>query len=581
MNQVEVKRRQIQGWAYILGFISLLLFGRMLGDNGAAYMAAAYECFAFLWTVLGGGVADALGRMLRVKNVKGQYKSAARVRKYIMLSGCAMGLMGSLVLAFGGRLVIVNVFHMPHGAFLAVALAPAFFLRMAGEVLLGYFQGEGSELPAAVSSVLRQVFLLGFGLLFGGLLKNYGKQVSRLLGVQDFTAMWGAIGVAIGMSLAELLLLLFLLVVHKGSSPKARYSRAEGMRTADSFGGALRGVHGGRMGVQLVRLLVRLPLLLGIVFLQRWSEDAYMAALAQGAPGVNGAVSAQGASDAYGAVSAQGVPDAYAALTAQGVPGVYASISAYGRYYGKYLALGAILVLFTDVLLLPIIAKTASFLRRDEGKPARNSFQGGLHLGVVQGLYFSVFVAAMSSQLAGTLGEQGEGTAAMLGCGSFAILFVILAGYFSRLLLLAGGQRLVLACAGGMNIIYVISIVIFLNTGHFIQSLVYAGLIAAGALCAALAVLACLQLGMGIDWLQTFGIPMGCACVTGLLCMFLGRLLTPGLGNTVTVIVCLALSAPAYWVFLLLLRNFREQELKLLPFGRLVRALGQLLQVYR
>ena len=41
MNQVEVKRRQIQSFSYVLVCINIWVFGKSIGDNGLGYLAAA------------------------------------------------------------------------------------------------------------------------------------------------------------------------------------------------------------------------------------------------------------------------------------------------------------------------------------------------------------------------------------------------------------------------------------------------------------------------------------------------------------------------------------------------------------
>ena len=41
MNQVEVKRRQIQSFSYVLACINIWVFGKSIGDNGLGYLAAA------------------------------------------------------------------------------------------------------------------------------------------------------------------------------------------------------------------------------------------------------------------------------------------------------------------------------------------------------------------------------------------------------------------------------------------------------------------------------------------------------------------------------------------------------------
>ena len=51
MNQVEIKRKQIQFFSYCLAGINVWVFGKQLGNNGLAYLAAAFfGFFVFLDT---------------------------------------------------------------------------------------------------------------------------------------------------------------------------------------------------------------------------------------------------------------------------------------------------------------------------------------------------------------------------------------------------------------------------------------------------------------------------------------------------------------------------------------------------
>ena len=47
MNQVEIKRKQIQFFSYCLAGINVWVFGKQLGNNGLAYLAAAFLFFCF------------------------------------------------------------------------------------------------------------------------------------------------------------------------------------------------------------------------------------------------------------------------------------------------------------------------------------------------------------------------------------------------------------------------------------------------------------------------------------------------------------------------------------------------------
>ena len=91
MNQAEIKRRQTESFSTILTLITLSVVSRITGVNGAMYLVAAFEIFWLLWIVIGGNVSETLGRLLRVRNSKGQYKNALKMRRSVMIFQIVMG----------------------------------------------------------------------------------------------------------------------------------------------------------------------------------------------------------------------------------------------------------------------------------------------------------------------------------------------------------------------------------------------------------------------------------------------------------------------------------------------------------
>lgn len=202
-------------------------------------------------------------------------------------------------------------------------------------------------------------------------------------------------------------------------------------------------------------------------------------------------------------------------------------------------------------------------------------------MGVVYGMFFSVFTAILAPQLAGTFCETGVKLAAqLLRFGSIVVLFAAAGFYLSEILAFLGGKFQVLGALALYNVVYIICLLIFLNSGKMgVIALIYAGAVAGGVYVAAAGTLLIYQTHLNVDWLQVVGIPAGGACVVGLLLFFVSRLLAP-LGNAMTVLFCLALGLIVYVLLLLLVRNFREQELNYIPFGGLIRSLGQTLRIY-
>ena len=222
MNRAEVKRRQAEALAEILTWIVLLVIGNLTGDNGVTYVVVAYEIFMLMWMLVGGGLTDSLGRLLRNRNNKGQYKNAAKMRSFTIVFQAVAGALGGIVLLAVAQPAAEMVFKVRYSVLILMVLAPTVFLRSVSSVLLGYFQGDGLELPAAMTGILRQLFILGFGYLFAGGLKGYGEQVSALLKQYNFTAMYSGVGIAAAIAVAEVVIILFLFLLYKGSSRRRK-----------------------------------------------------------------------------------------------------------------------------------------------------------------------------------------------------------------------------------------------------------------------------------------------------------------------------------------------------------------------
>lgn len=531
-KQAERKRRQIQIAAAMLNLVTLAATVRLIGYNGVAYTAAAAEMFGLLWLLGCGAVSDCLGRLLRVRNAKGQYRSAARLRRNTLLVQGAFGLAGSVFLLAGADWLCGTLLKIPYSALLLRLLSPAVFLRSVSAVLQGYCQGEGTELPTAVACLLRQVFLLGLSLLFGRMLSAYGEKVSRLLAQENFTAMYGGAGVAAAVSVSELFVVIFLAALCRACKHNRQLPGQDGVRVPDSFWDSLRALSAARGPQWAAELLAFLPLPLGLVFLQK-----------------------SGGGDA---------------------------IAGYGVYGAGFWAPCGVLVCLFWILLLPVCGRAASCLRKEEQRFARSIFHGGVHYGVALGAFASVFLSVMAPQLAAALCPGQVQTAQrMLRGGGVTALFLLLSLYFGRMLFLLGGKLWVLGAVGAADVVYAVTLTVFLNAGGGgAAAIVYAGVLGLGVLSVLLGVTAYRQMRARPDWLRTAAIPVGVSAASGLLCLLLGRLCGAHLGEAVTLLISGAAGFVFYWGALLLLRNFKEQELEVLPGGGLLRAFGQLLGVF-
>ena len=533
MNQIEMKKRQMQMVAWGLGLIVLLTLGNVLGDNGIAYFAIAIEIFLLFWTVTGGQLADVLGKILRNKSNKGQYKNAKKLRRTALVVEAFLGIAGSVAMFVLAKPLSEGLFGLSYSVAIIRILAPVVFVRTLSSVLLGFFQGEGTELPAVISYFVRLVGIFGFSLLFVNLLKSYGSKVSDLLRQENFTAMYGGMGVAIAVLVTELLIAIFLFFVYRGSRRKEKRGNGEGMRTTDTFSGQLALLYGNLFPAMLKAFLMFLAMWLGVIFYRK------------------------------------SVPDV-------------TSLNDYGVLYGKILPVLGFVILPGCIMLMECAHKAVACVRREEQRYAKGHFQGGIHMAVVYGMFSTMFVALYAPHIVGIFCETGVETATqMLRFGSFVILAMVLGYYCTELLNALGGRYYVLGLLVLFDFVYVGCLVLFLNGGKTgVTALVYSAMIAGAVYAIGSFVLLFMQLRFNIDWLQVVAVPAGISCAVGLILLFLNKIMHPHLGDLITVIVSLVLGNLLYWVFLMLMRNFREQELTYTPCGRIIRGIGQMLRIY-
>jgi hypothetical protein len=531
MNSNEVKRCKIQGFADMIALATVLVVGGMAGDKGITYVAAALLAYAVLWALYSGKAADTLGKLLRIRNVKGQYKSADALRRNVMLFQLAAGVFVTMVLVIGAGAIGGKLFQVQYSTFLMMLLAPALLLRGVSAIFMGFCQGESAELPTAVASVLRRVFILIFSLIFCRGLGSYGQKVSNLLVTDNFAAMYTGVGAVLAINVSEIFVIIFLLVMQKVVRRSKRREPSAGMRSAESFMEAVQNFTVNRAPYFAVQLLLLLPMVLGLLFFRKSTVDWE------------------------------------------------AGMTDYGVFCGKYLVLGGFCIVLMSGIFIQVCSKTVVALRKGEQRFARVIFQSGIHIIVIYSLFFAGILAVMAEQVSNLL-NSGTVAAKLLRGGALIIPFAALALYFARFLMLTGKSLLVLGVLLISDIVYVLSMTLFLNVWKAgILALVYAGIMGGAVCCILLGVIICRQLRIGGVWLHTFLIPAGAACAVGFLCMFLAKILLPHLGDGVTLLVCSVVSWAIYWLILLFARNFNDQELECIPGGKWITSFGQLFHV--
>lgn len=531
MNRAEVRRRQAEQLSNMVTIITIVLLGHSLGSNGITYMTAAVTAYALLLTVVSGHAADSLGRLLRSRKNKGQYKNMEKLYKTSMTFQILLGLAGSLTLCISAGGIADGLFGLGCSRIIIMVLSPAVFLRAVSAVLMGCFQGDGSEIPTAAAGILRSLFILGFSVLFSGILGNYGDKAGALLRQENFAAMYRGTGAALAVSLSEVFVILFLALIYKAGGFSKKKNRQEGMYSTDSSFECVRYLWSGRWVQMLTAFLGILPLGTGLFFYVGRAEDSA------------------------------------------------AVINDYSLYSGCYLVFCIGAVCLISILTMSVFSKIFMSFRKGEHRFGRTAFQGGMHICVVHGIFLAVFAAMMGEQIGELLWPEGtEALLPMLQGGSALIAAAAPAVYFSRFLLTSGRKYQVLTAALLGNVLFTAMTVITAKAG--ILCLVYGSVAGTFGFCVTLGVFACGQLRLRINWLSLLAMPLGAGVGAGLVCLLIDRFLSPHMHPLVTLTAAFVLAAAVYWAVLVLLRSFKEQELEVVPGGKFINAMRQMLHIY-
>lgn len=604
MKQQEIKRKQIICYTYVIGLLGMIGMGKILGDVGLAYLAAALWGISLFTLLVTFGVSDVIARLQRNRRNKGQFKGAARMRRQFLLLQGVVGLVLSLALFLLADPLAGNIFRVPQSVSAMRALAPVILIQALETALLGYFLGSGSHMPSLVSAVLRQGFFLVFGSLLGRRLADYGGKVSNLLKNSSYGGMYGALGVSLAILLTELLVFLFLFIVYMVSDRKADEQRSqEGLRRTESMGDIVRVFFGALWQGTCTALLVLLPFVLGAIFYLRSASSltssvftaapdasSLSAAVSTAAPDISSLSAAVSTAvpdaSSLSADLSTAAPDASspAADLSTAAPGesggiryvskltAEAAVAGYGSFFGKCFLLCVSILLILAARCLSVYGRLQAAVRREDVRYTRDVASMGLHYVWVVGLYFSVTIMVMAPQIAAGFFQGDDGVlAGMLRSGGALILMAGIVILLS-MVLLANGERYILM--GMLGIWAVLSLVLqntFVKGGGYSAAGILSGeLTAVAMLLAAMAAYCVWQSRINTEYIRILCVPLAGAGIMGLAMMLVTKLLGVHMGNVMSVVVAALLGIIVYGSILVLTKNIREYEISVL-YGKQAR----------
>ncbi len=174
----------------ILGAIYRIPLSNIIKPEGMGYYQTAYPFYVLLLTISTAGVPVAVAKLVAEKRAIGDYKNAHKIFKVALVGLVFLGLLTSMVIAFGAKSIVAYLGN-DNAYYALIALVPALFFVPIMSAFRGFFQGSQSMLPTALSQIAEQLFRVITGLLLTLILLNRGIPIAA--GGASFGGSMGAI----------------------------------------------------------------------------------------------------------------------------------------------------------------------------------------------------------------------------------------------------------------------------------------------------------------------------------------------------------------------------------------------------
>ncbi len=533
MNRMELRKKQIMIISNILGFLTIIVLGYIIGDLGITYFAVAMEVYMIMHIVFTMAIPDTVARFFKARVLKGQYKNAGMVLKAASGYCITVGLLGSLFLIALSGLVAGKMLGIPEATGVVRIFAPMFMINAVCSVLLGYFQGIKMLVPTMIFSVLREIFGLFFAVIFGLHLHNYGNKVSALLHSEKYASLYGAEGVATGLFVAMLFVLGFLGFLYFLIRKRMKKGQKEGMRRSEDTFELVKMILISAMPAALLQFFMRAEMFAGLVIFGRSNQGNTVA------------------------------------------------LSTYGSYYGKFFAVTGILIGLCLLITCSVEGLVVQAYNKEEYKNTKDYLQRGIQAQFLVSVYFAGLFLSVSPSLFEVVFGNPDVAVQCMSNGFLVIILFPMGIFFSRILLGAGKKKRVLLGALGAFLISVAAMVIIQKiSGGGALIAVYGQLIFAIAFCGICGIMLFKLMHFNPEWLRIFVLPSLAAAIMGLGIVLIRKALSALVGDLVTCIISFIAGTFCYCILIFVFRCIRKKDLYMMPGNRFLEKLENVLHIF-
>ncbi len=196
----------------VIGLVYRIPMLNIIGDEAYGIYSAAYNVYNIMLVLSSYGLPMAVSKLVSDRLAKKRYRDAKKIFLLSMTVAVCTGGIAACFTFFGADFIEKHFYSGYDGIALPLrVLAPTIFIVSLLGVFRGFYQGQGTTIPTAISQILEQIVNAVVSILAGYILIHSFKESANVSG---YGAAGGTMGTAFG-ALTALLFLIFLYFVYK------------------------------------------------------------------------------------------------------------------------------------------------------------------------------------------------------------------------------------------------------------------------------------------------------------------------------------------------------------------------------
>ena len=519
-------------WSVIIMMLYNIISVRIFGDKGAGFCSGPLTLYFLLYITFVLAVQKAVYIMVRLRARRSQFINAEinmeRSFKIFVLAGIFL----AILLMSCSMVIARNLFGAGKIYLHFILIGVSLMLLCMQGVIRGYLQGLGYTKPIMICDLLISCISFGTGAIISGILYNYGKKVNALFHGDEYSAIYGASGMVIGVligSLAGFIQINISRILRKAEIASIVKNGAP--RYLDNKNDVLA-------GLRPILYLYATPILMclfdnifyNIVHL-RSEEEVDM-------------------------------------------------ISLYGAFSGRIVSF---VILAAFLCCIPFIKswnRVMARIERDEMEGARDRFKRLLHFGSMLLVPVTIFLFTAAKEVQVIIfGKYSNLIEGLDQWAAFMVFFLALGIFLSWLLNHMGKSLLLVVDLTICWICHVAFMVLFVAILHKdLLGILWAQLIAFCVYDIFGLIMLFKMMKYRQNLIRNLGIPIISSAIAGLVLLLVNKLFVDRIGEILSMLIGIVVFTIVYMIIMIVLKGVKTEELEKIPMGRLFMGLSHAIQ---